>query len=107
MKSLDCQYEPGMRGSYSVVEHDAHSIQIPRSVRRFIDIEAGVDDGSDLDSESGEWDHSLLLFSGVGYCFSWRQMQTTSLTTKSIALIRVCMSHGGIFPIRRRDWVNF
>jgi hypothetical protein len=52
------------------VEHDAHSIQIPRSVHHFIDIEAGVDDGTGLDSEREEWDHGSLLFSGVGYCFS-------------------------------------
>jgi len=35
-----------MRGSYSAVEHDAHSIQIPRSIHHFIDIEAGVDNGT-------------------------------------------------------------
>jgi hypothetical protein len=102
------QYEPGMRGSYLVVEHDdAHTIQIPRSVCHFIDIETGVDDGNDSESESREWDHGSLLFSGVGYCSSWAQIQTTSLMTGSIALIRACISHGGVSPIGRRDWANF
>jgi hypothetical protein len=102
------QYEPGTRGSYSVVEHDdTHTIQIPRSVRCFIDIETGVDDGNDLESESGEWDHGSSLFSGVGYCSLWAQIQTTSLTTGSIALIRARISRGGVSPIGRRDWANF
>ncbi|KAF8235623.1 hypothetical protein L208DRAFT_1256229 [Tricholoma matsutake] len=50
-----------MRGSYSVVEHGAHSIQIPRSICRFIDIEAGVDDGNNSESESGEWDPNNFI----------------------------------------------
>jgi len=94
-----------MRGSYLAVECDTHSIQIPRSVCCFIDIEAGVDNGTGLDSESNEWDCGSLLFSGVGYCFSWTQIQTTLLMTGT--LIRACMSHGRIFLIRRRDWANF
>jgi hypothetical protein len=102
------QYELGTRGSYSVVEHnDAHTIQIPRSIRRFIDIETGVDDGNDSESESREWDRGSLLFSGVGYCSSWAQIQTTLLTTGSIALIRAHISRGGVSLIGRRDWANF
>ena len=50
-----------MRGSYSLVEHDAHSIQIPRSVCHFIDIEAGVDNGNDSEGESEDWDSGSLL----------------------------------------------
>jgi hypothetical protein len=42
--------------------YDAHSIQVPRSIRHFVDIEAGVDSGDDSDSGSEEWDAGLYYF---------------------------------------------
>ena len=41
--------------------YDAHSIQVSRSIRRFVNIEAGVDGGDDSDSGSEEWDAGSLV----------------------------------------------
>ena len=43
---------------------DAHSNQIPRSIHHFVDIEAGVDGGNNLESGSKELDASMFYSMG-------------------------------------------